>query len=252
MAETIHTTDENNSSQKKDIPDSNPEALKRTIISDPEDNTSEYAEPLLTTKTRSNFSEINGSYIALTLILTAFVCAIVFITGFNVKSDSADAVYDKLILNDSKYNQLIESIDTINTDIDSLTKARDDKQAEYDALMNYDARSDEIADQISALEKELDELKSSNSSKQEEITKLTGSIETKTASIVMLSPGIYTVGDNIAAGKYSATGSGSVLISTSDGAVKLNTVLSADGTEVTLNDGDKIQLDTRAKFSPAQ
>jgi outer membrane murein-binding lipoprotein Lpp len=252
MTKNIQTTEENSNLQNEAIQDNNPEEFKRTIISDQENDTSEYAEPVFTKKARRNPSEINGSYIALTLILAVFICAIAFITGFNIKSNSADAIYDKLILEDSEYNQLIEAVNDINAEIDSLTHDRDSKQAEYDALMSYNAKSDEIAEQIASLQNEISELQNSSAAKQEEITKLTGSIETKTSSIVMLSPGIYTVGDNIIAGKYNATGSGSVLISSAQGAVKLNTVLTADGTEVTLDDGDKIQLDTRAKFSPAQ
>lgn len=230
--------------------------LKRTIISDEEDYNYPYDGEGYTPVLRKFFYRRNiifdVFYIAASLLIAMVIALIVFQIGTRgVKdSDLVDKEYDKLIASSSKYNELLKNTDTIHTEIDNLTHERDQRQIEYDALIDYSSKSAEIQEQINALQSELDAANQDNSEKQAELNALTGNISSKISSIVNLAPGTYTVGDNIAAGKYSATGSGSVMISTASGSLKLNTVLTADGTEVTLDDGDRIHLDTRAKFSP--
>ncbi|MDO5397668.1 MAG: hypothetical protein Q4G33_07040 [bacterium] len=231
--------------------------FKRTIISENEDSTvlSDKLENAVykTSKIKIFFAE-NPALTAITLISAfALITAFFFIGCYGkANRDVIEKKYADLRENDKKYNALLSDIEAIGTEIDTLTLDRDRMQSEADTLKEYDARSDEIDTQLASLQAEIESINSDSNAKKEELDKLTGSISTKTSSIVNLPSGIYTVGENITAGKYLATGSGKILVSTSNGGVKLNTILTADGTEITLDNDDKIQLDTRAKFTPIQ
>lgn len=235
------------------------DTFKRVIIADTEEKTDE-TTPINKTirdfihkksKIKDFFSD-NLMLCLISLISAAVVVAVFFFIGSIQHKDQQviDSKYAELKEKNNKYNTIISDIDLLATEIDTLTVERDRMKGETDALKEYEAKAPEIEAQIAALQEELDSCNADTASKQAEINTLTGSISTKTASIVNLPSGIYTVGENITAGIYSVTGSGKILISNSRGGVKTNTILTADGISVTLDDGDKIQLDTRANFTP--
>lgn len=231
--------------------------LKRTIIAESEDNSSipeqiEYAV-YRTSKIKIFFTE-NPVLTAITLISAFALITVFFFVGHSVKKshEFIEKKYAALRENNKSYNTLVSDTESIRNEIDTLTLDRDRMKSESETLKAYDARSIEIDTQIASLESEIESVITDTNAKKSEIDNLTGSISTKTASIVNLPSGIYTVGENINAGKYIATGSGKILISNSGGGVKLNTILTADCIEIILDDNDKIQLDTRAKFTPVQ
>lgn len=236
------------------------ETFKRIIISDTDDMT-ENAEIISenmnnvihkNSRIKQFFSENLMLCLASMISAAAVIAAFFFIGSIQPKKqENVDSKYAALKENSSKYNSLLSDTDKLGTEIDDLTIERDRMKGETDALKDYESKSPEIDSQIESLQTEIDAYNADNSAKQAEINSLTGSISTKTASIVNLPSGIYTVGENITAGTYIVTGSGKILISNSQGGVKVNTILTADGTSVTLDDGDKLQLDTRAKFTPS-
>lgn len=241
--------------EKVSVPDDF--SFKRTIIAESEDCAvlPEQLENAVykTSKIRIFFNE-NPHLTAVTLICAFALITVFFFIGYSVKKDNRaiEKKYAELRETNNKYNTLVSDTDDLGKEIDTLTLERDRMKSESDSLKEYESRSEEIDAQIASLESEIDSIKADSSAKQNEINQLTGSISSKAASIVNLSSGIYTVGENINAGKYLVTGSGKILVSNSRGGVKLNTILTADATEVQLDDNDKIQLDTRAKFTPAQ
>ena len=156
----------------------------------------------------------------------------------------------ELLENSTEYREAAQDYDSIKETIDDLTKERDEKQAVFDAMQDYESKSTDVNTRLENLRNELNSLNSEIETKKQTLAELESSISSKTSSIVSLSPGIYTVGKNIVAGKYLVTGSGSILISTSSGATKINTVINSDGTQVTLENDDTIKLETRARFTP--
>ena len=60
----------------------------------------------------------------------------------------------------------------------------------------------------------------------------------------------YVVGIDIAAGKYTVTGSGSFAVASDDNTSKYNTTLGSSPYAVTLNQGDKLKFDSTVKFTP--
>lgn len=222
--------------------------VKRTIISDsdiPID--SEY---LSNTNKNKKLSIILS---ATPVLIAAIVSVAAYRSGYiEPKSDSAvDNRYVELSNNSTEYNSLLSQVSELGVDIDDLTHERDSKQSEYNALLAYRSGESSTENELSDLQNQLDELTKSNEEKQAQIDSLTADIAEKASTIMNLTPGIYTVGENIIAGKYTVTGSGSIMVSSSKGSMKLNTILKAEPTEITLDDGDKIQLDTRAKFTPS-
>ena len=193
------------------------------------------------------------AFVAAALLVAMGILLLSFYFGtLGVKdSELVEMQYSQMLSESSKYNDTLESISETNVQIEELIRERDIKQAEYDALLSYKNGEDYVEFEITELQKQLDTLNDENQKKQEQIDALTSDISEKVATIMNLPPGIYTVGESLAAGKYTVTGSGSILVASSNGNVKLNTILTADGVAVTLDDFDRIQLDTRAKFSPA-
>ncbi len=231
----------------------NVEIPKRTIISDPDAYANEGYTPAFTRHRYSGNLIADIAFIAAVLVVAMAVLMFSFQLGsMGMKSEAlVESKYLELLQSSSKYNDLIKQISSINVEIEDYSHERDLKQSEYDALIAYRDNEGAVTDEIAALQSRLDTLNIENAKKQAEIDSLTTDISEKISAIMNLPPGIYTVGENIAAGKYTITGSGSILVSSSKGSVKLNTILTADGVSITLDDMDKIQLDTRAKFSPA-
>lgn len=247
------TVDENN----EETSSPNEFTFKRTILSESEDSLSlsnQLENVVYKTSRIKNFFTENPVLTSVTLIAAFSLITVFFFIGHTGKKDSEiiEKKYAELRETNKKYNTLVSDTEELGNEIDKLTLDRDRMKGEADTLKAYDANSGEIEVQLAALQSEIESINADSNEKKEEIDRLAGSISTKTASIVNLPSGIYTVGENITAGKYLATGSGKILVSNSSGGVKLNTILTADGTEITLDDNDKIQLDTRAKFTPVQ
>jgi len=233
--------------------------LKRTIISDEFVDESAAFEktppPKKNLLDRIRENPDFGIYAASVSIAAVIVCG-AFIAGQSVHRDpdSVEERYAQIRRTSGEYNDLLAKIDSDREKLDGLYQERDRVKTEADALTGYAARSGEVESSIAAMEDELNRLKSDNWAKQAEISSLSGSVaERKAAAIFNLTPGMYTVGEDadIPPGRYSVTGSGKLTVSNSGGAAKTNTVLTADGTEVELEEKDRIQLDTRAKFTAA-
>ncbi len=226
---------------------------KRVIISDPDMYANEgYTMYIPKRRYNGNLIADIGFIAAVMVVSIAVLLLSHYLGTLGVKDPVlVEAEYLRLLDSSSKYNDTVDNISAINEEIEELTRERDLKQSEYDALISYRNGIGTVEDYIAQLQAQLDTLNAENQKKQAEIDALTSGISDKVSTIMNLSPGIYTVGESIAAGKYTVTGSGSILVSSSNGAVKLNTILTADGVTVILNDSDRIQLDTRAKFSPA-
>lgn len=226
----------------------------RTILSDPEDFDDPpemFDAPYMPRRGGFNF-KWSLLYCMLVLLAAMIALFIVYAAGNSgeKREDIVEAEYKTQLAESSKYNDLKKSVSAIKEEIEDLTKTRDEKQAVYDALTDYELRSSDADDRLDELQKRLDDLNDEIEEKQKKLDKLNE--DKKTPSIVNLIPGRYSVGEgkNIAAGKYSVTGSGSIVVSASSGSAKLNSVLGTEGIVITLDEGDIIKLDTNAKFTP--
>ena len=242
------------SKQSIDTDDNSSGSETYTVISDPDafgDDPSTFDAPPKIS--RKNYSILLSSlYVLLVLLIAALALFIVYKIGNSgIKSkELVEQTYVELLENSTEYREAAQDYDSIKETIDDLTKERDEKQAVFDAMQDYESKSTDVNTRLENLRNERNSLNSEIETKKQTLAELESSISSKTSSIVSLSPGIYTVGKNIVAGKYLVTGSGSILISTSSGATKINTVINSDGTQVTLENDDTIKLETRARFTP--
>lgn len=242
------------STQSLDTDDNSSGQETYTVISDPDafgDDPSTFDTPKKFS--RKNYSILLSSlYVLLVLFIAALALFIVYKIGNSgIKSkELVEQTYMELLENSTEYREAAQDYDSIKETIDELTKERDEKQAVFDAMQDYESKSTDVNTRLENLRNELNGLNSEIETKKQTLADLENSISSKTSSIVSLSPGIYTVGKNIVAGKYSVTGSGSILVSTSSGATKINTVINSEGTQVTLENDDTIKLETRARFTP--
>ncbi|MEI7577232.1 MAG: hypothetical protein WCK51_10080 [Armatimonadota bacterium] len=95
--------------------------------------------------------------------------------------------------------------------------------------------------------------KSELSEKQREWNRLTQKIERKLAEPTELPAGRFTVGSDIQGGRYRVTGSSNFVVRTSDGDLKVNTILGDSGNDsyvCRLDDGDEIQAESRILLYP--
>ena len=84
------------------------------------------------------------------------------------------------------------------------------------------------------------------------LSDLENSIKKKMPSIITLTPGLYTVGENLFSGSYNAVGDGSIVVSSANGGAILNTSLTSDAVSFTLEDGNIVKLETKAVFNRIQ
>ena len=119
-------------------------------------------------------------------------------------------------------------------------------------INEYESNTGTIKSKQSALDSELKELNSSVKNKEKVLSDLENSASRKIPSMVTLTPGLYTVGENLFSGNYNAMGDGAIVVSSSNGGAKINTTLTSDAVSFTLEDGDIVKLETKAVFSRVQ
>ena len=139
-------------------------------------------------------------------------------------------------LSDSDYVNARQNADSAKNERDSAAKRLEEKKDELDKFND-------------ALEQEKNALSDELASKRSALAAIQASLADKTKKTVTWSSGRYTVGVNIAEGRYTVTGTGSISIGSS-GKSSVNKLLKSDGDVFTLTNGDIIQIDGNAKFVP--
>lgn len=190
----------------------------------------------------------------ITYCITAAVCALIiggaFFAAYIVPKDddALNAAADELRQAED-YKTIKDEFDSLSTEVDTLRTDVETKKENIEKIADYENTRAELREAIKNKQAELDELNTSNAQKQAEINSLNTGITEKSGGVKELSPGKYTVGSEIAPGKYSVVGTGKMVISSSDSVNKFNKVLTSTPVEITLETGDKITIDASVKFT---
>ncbi len=152
-------------------------------------------------------------------------------------------------LSDSDYVNARQNADSAKNERDSAAKRLEEKKDELDKFNASQDSLRKITESNDALEQEKNALSDELASKRSALAAIQASLADKTKKTVTWSSGRYTVGVNIAEGRYTVTGTGSISIGSS-GKSSVNKLLKSDGDVFTLTNGDIIQIDGNAKFVP--
>lgn len=190
----------------------------------------------------------------ITYCITAAVCALIiggaFFAAFIVPKDDGalNAAADEL-RSAEDYRSIKDEFDSLSAEVDELRTDVETKKENVEKITDYENTRAELRDAIKSKQAELDELNTANAQKQAEIDSLNTGITEKAGGVKELSPGKYTVGSEIAPGKYSVVGTGKMVVSSSDSVNKFNKILTSAPVEITLETGDKITLEASVKFT---
>lgn len=189
--------------------------------------------------------------------LSSAVCVVivlgVFFVGFFMpKSENKITKrLDELQNTNSEYITAQNDYSSLSDEINNLNSDLTDKQKSYEEFTTSQNGLEKINDENDKLEKEKEELQSTVNSKQRTLDSLNNQASSTSQSTLTLTSGTYKIGENIKAGKYTIMGSGSIAISSS-GKARVNSNLTADGKDYTLNDDDTIKIKGKAQFIPSK
>lgn len=180
-------------------------------------------------------------------------CVLIIAAALGVIIPKSDSVIEyslsTLREKDKTYLAAKESSDNALQEIEQLNTRLSDDEKSLEEFKQSQDNLDKISQSNDELQAERDSLQSEVSSKQKQLDELNSSINANANKSVTFTSGRYTVGTNIAAGKYTVTGTGSIVISNS-GTARVNKTLKSDGESFTLSNGDVIKIDGSARFIP--
>lgn len=191
---------------------------------------------------------IISAAVALSVLLSVFFAGIL---SYKSEED-INYRFSRIQTTSKKYSRAQEKINLTNDEITALEDEIAEKQSELNTITEYESNTGTIKSKQSALDSELKELNSSVKNKEKVLSDLENSVSRKIPSMVTLTPGLYTVGENLFSGNYNAMGDGAIVVSSSNGGAKINTTLTSDAVSFTLDDGDIVKLGTKAVFSRIQ
>ena len=200
----------------------------------------------LTQKTRLNLYRVISAAVSSLIIIAAFVLAY-YLPG----NESVIAEHQDELRNDKDYVSLKSRHDTLKTEIENLKTNNKEKSKQVQQITDIDNTKAKLRTDITAKSHELNELNKQIEEKRNVIAQLDNEIGKKAASEIVLPPGKYIVGKNIAAGKYQVTGSGTFAISNAQGKAKINTTLSSTALNIVLEDNDIMKFFAKVKFTSA-
>ncbi len=195
--------------------------------------------------------ELPARFVKISCAVCAGVLLLAFILGLALSKNEAliTKQLDAMHKTDEEYARVKAINDSAALENENAKKRLEDKKKELDTLNQSQDNLNKLSSANEDLEKEKQSLESEIASKRGELAGLEASVADKTKKTVTWSSGRYTVGENIAEGKYTVTGSGSISIGGS-GKSRVNKSLKSDGESFTLSNGDIIQIDGSAKFVP--
>lgn len=190
----------------------------------------------------------------ITYCITGAVCVLIiggafFAAYISPKDDDALNIAADGLRQADDYKTIKEEFDNLSAEVDALRTDVETKKEDIEKIADYENTRAELREAIKNKQAELDELNTANAQKQAEIDSLNTGITEKSGGVKELSPGKYTVGSEIAPGKYSVVGTGKMVVSSSDSVNKFNKVLTSTPVEITLETGDKITLEASVKFT---
>lgn len=186
--------------------------------------------------------------------IAAAVLLSVFFAGILSYKDEEDVNYkfSHMQTSSKKYANAQERINLINEEITELEDEIAEKQTELNTITEYESNTGEIKSKQNVLNANLKELQNTEKNKEKQLSDLESSVKSKIPTMITLTPGLYTVGENLISGNYNAVGDGAIVVSSASGGAKINTSLNSDAISFTLENGDIIKLETKAVFSRIQ
>ncbi|MGN1115925.1 MAG: hypothetical protein ACI4TH_05110 [Candidatus Ornithomonoglobus sp.] len=200
----------------------------------------------VTSRGRNILTYIVTLCIAAAIISGSFILA-VYLPG---DADLINSRADELLRNDEEYAALLKQKESLEDEVNKLQTESDEKGTQVDSLNDYDNIMAELDMKIKEKRAEINSLNNQKKEKQAQLDKINADISAKNGTEITLSPGIYTVGTNLQAGKYSVTGSGKFKAASSDGISKANETLGTSPYTITLEKGDKVSIESSTKFTP--
>ena len=193
-------------------------------------------------------------FVIVTLILAAVLLIASFVAGrtWTKPKSKVDSLYLELLKTDSDYLKIHDEASSTLESLDKLKAERDEKQKEMDDLSKFEEEQAQVQQRIYEMQSQLEQLQSDIKAKQSKIEKTDAEIEKKSKLTSELTPGIYTVGKQIAPGQYTVTGDGALTVSDGSGGFRQSEILSDEGTACTLEEGYVIKLETTAVFKPSE
>lgn len=202
------------------------------------------------------FKDLPSCISPLFIKISCIVCALVLLAsasaGFLVPHSEKSVLSKTAALRegDASYLDAKERNDVTKAEIERLTKKITEAEENLEKFNQSQDNLDKIAQRNDELQDEKKSLEAQVKQKQNELNNLESSLDSKTKRIITLTSGRYTVGENIAPGAYNVTGSGSIVIS-AGGKARVNKSLKSEGETYTVSDGEIIEIDGSAKFTPA-
>ena len=184
--------------------------------------------------------------ISLCIIAGAFVLAY-FLPG----NEAVIAERQNELRKQEAYVSLKSRHGALKAEVEDLRTSNEEKQLQVEQISDIDNTKAQLRTDITAKQYELNDLYTQIGTKQTEITELDTKIAEITPPENILPPGKYIAGKNIAAGKYTVTGTGKFMVASADGKSKVNTTLGSTPLEVTIEATDVIKFDSKVKFTSA-
>ncbi len=207
----------------------------------------------MTGKLSKSIKERKRLYIALVILSSVIIIVGGAVVGILIPKDESRVgeELEKLRSASSDYATVKSENERLKERVNGLYGDQAEVAAKLEGITDYEAIRDRAKQDMDDVSKQLEEVKAQVDLKQSQINELDQKIKDMGGKIT-LKPGMYTVGEHIAAGEYHVRGNGSILVSDSDSKLKINTKLSQTSSVCRLSDGDTIKLETEADFNPAE
>lgn len=203
----------------------------------------------------SSYGMDKRSRMILTYVITAVICGVIIGGAFLLSSilpgdEEETAKYADELRAKEDYTTLKSDYDELKTATDELRASVETKKEQSENIDDYENTQAELRSQVDSKKKELDSVNTQIAEKQSSLNSINDQIAAKSDNITTLPPGRYVVGTDIAAGKYTVTGTGAFAVAAEDKTSKYNMTLGSSPVDVTLNHGDKLKFDGTVKFTP--
>lgn len=164
-------------------------------------------------------------YIIILAVLTLVLSAAAFIFSFNLSTKSAASTLlrnETSVLRSSSSDMMNEKADLTNT-VNNVTADLSAKDTINQYYVEYKKKNEELQSTITDLKSKSAELDDSIKAKRQEVSSASSvKTETKGKSYTLKANEIYTCPSKLAAGRYTASGSGTLVIYSSNGSARVN------------------------------
>lgn len=235
--------------ESEPIPEPAPAAEKKTVLSSAVKTISD-----ITDKLAKNPQDKSGVYITLAVLASVVIILLGYITGLAIpkNTERINAKIESLRETDTRYADAVRENERLSARVDKLYNEKAEITAQLNGINDYETKRDRVKQDIDDITAQLDELNAQLDGKRGEVSELDERIKA-IGGKVTLKPGMYTVGEHIAAGEYHVKGDGSMLVSDSAAKLKVNTRLTQNSSYMCrLSDGDTIKLETKAELNPSE